>query len=66
MGKWIFDDVASLLHILLGVVAAKSEKQGKDIIGVYTLYQLAEREPMINKLGDFMEFGIGYAVGKEI
>lgn len=66
MGKWIFDDFFSLIHVGLGVVAAKATKEGKAIIGIYTVYQLTETEPILNKLGDITEFAIGYAIGKEL
>lgn len=66
MGRWVFDDIASFGHMLLGAVAAKS-MQGKEIAEVYTLYQLVSHDPSwMNKLGDFIEFGVGWAIGKEL
>lgn len=65
MGSWIFDDISSFAHLLLGVLARKSP-QGTIITGLYLTYQLVEIEPMKNKLGDLVEFGLGYAVGKDI
>ena len=66
MGKWIFDDVSSFGHILLGIVAAKSH-QGFNITAMYMLYQSVEKDPSwLNKAGDFLEFGLGYAIGKEV
>lgn len=51
----VFDDSLSYIHPVLGY-ASKSAP----ILGIaFVLYQLFEKEPMANKIGDFVEFGIG-------
>ena len=54
-----FDDPYSYLHPVMGFLA-RSGPLGNLILVGFVVYQLFEKEPMPNKIGDFVEFGIGY------
>lgn len=53
----VFDDSLSYLHPVLGYAS----KSAPILLIGFVIYQLFEKEPMANKIGDFLEFGIGYA-----
>ena len=67
----IFDDTSSVIHAVLGLATAILKKIGlgiasATIIVVYTVYQVLEREKDVNKLGDFIEFIVGYLIGEAL
>ncbi len=52
----VFDDSFSYIHPVVGYAAKSSPLL---LIG-FIAYQLFEKEPIASKLGDFVEFGLGY------
>jgi integral membrane sensor domain MASE1 len=59
-----FDDLASWFHAVLGFTASfLPASASAAVAGAYLLYQLWEREPLPNKIGDFGEYLIGYLAG---
>lgn len=59
----IFDDKRSIGHFILGAIAAVLGVASIIIIFIFVFYQKKEKEPDLNKLGDFIEFLLGYAYG---
>jgi len=66
----VFDGLTSLFHVVLGVLvrvlADFMPALSLIITAVYITYQALEKEPNINKLGDFIEFIAGYIIGEQI
>ena len=60
---YVFDDKKSIWHFMLGLVSAYFKALSIIIIFCYIIYQLREREKPESKLGDFIEFLLGYAYG---
>ncbi len=59
-----FDDVASYGHALLGFASVLLPSDvGSAVAFGFTLYQMAEAEPLADKVGDFAEFAGGCLVG---
>lgn len=58
----IFDDGFSYIHPLLGFVSKSTPVLGTLVMLGFVGYQLFEKEPLANKIGDFFEFGAGYVV----
>lgn len=63
MTEVAFDDKKSLLHFLTGIATARLGPAGILIIIIFVIYQKREREPYLNKLGDFIEFILGILAG---
>ncbi len=59
----VFDDLFSLFHFILGVVCANSPRLSLIIVPVFSIYQLLEKEDPCSKVGDFIEFLLGFLVG---
>jgi len=63
----VFDDWFSLLHFALGVLCVflkyVSVLLSVAVVATFTLYEWYEVEPEENRLGDFIEFLTGFAVG---
>ena len=59
---YIFDDKYSILHALLGALCALFIPYSIIIAITYLIYQIAEKERMVYKLGDVIEFLLGYYV----
>jgi len=60
--KWlIFEDKYSLVHALLGFLAGIGDSVAITLL--FVGYQLAEKEKERRKLGDFIEYGVGFAAG---
>jgi hypothetical protein len=60
----VYDDFYSFLHTIAGGIATYyGGTIGLFIVGAFTAYQAFEKEPMGNKAGDFVEFGIGLTSG---
>ena len=63
----IFDGLTSINHVAIGALtrflASYVPPLSLLIIVMYSAYQVLERELPINKLGDFIEFIIGYLIG---
>ena len=66
MKRAIFDDMRSLFHFFAGAISALLGIFSIIPIAIFTIYQLREEEEKINKLGDFVEFLLGYAYGLAI
>ena len=66
----VFDGLTSLFHVVLGVLvrvlADFMPALSLIITAVYITYQALEKEPSINKLGDFIKFIAGYIIGEQI
>ena len=59
----VFDDKKSILHFAAGAIAAMIGVFSIFLILIFVLYQIREKESDLNKLGDFIEFLLGYAYG---
>ena len=59
----VFDDKKSILHFAAGVIAAMTGVFSIFFILIFVLYQIREKESDLNKLGDFIEFLLGYSYG---
>ena len=59
----VFDDKKSFLHFAAGVIAAMTGVFSIFFILIFVLYQIREKESDLNKLGDFIEFLLGYSYG---
>jgi len=63
----VFDDWYSLLHVLAGALTATFLRifppTSLVIVITFTAYQVHEKEKELSKLGDFIEFIIGYLLG---
>ena len=66
----VYDDIYSIIHTVLGGVSGFMLKHNPiytlAVISLFTAYQLREREKIKSKLGDFIEFGIGFIIGSII
>ena len=67
----VFDDINSFIHLVLGFLVVALRRLGLGIVSiaiivVYTAYQVLEKEKSLNKLGDFIEFLIGYILGESV
>lgn len=59
----IFDDKKSWWHAFLGVISGLVPFFGILILTIYIFYQIREKEDFIAKLGDFIEFLVGWVYG---
>ena len=59
----VFDDKKSIFHFAAGAIAAMTGVFSIFLILIFVLYQIKEEESDLNKLGDFIEFLLGYAYG---
>ncbi len=59
----VFDDKKSLFHFAAGVIAAMIGVDSIIFIALFVFYQIREKENDLNKLGDFIEFLLGYSYG---
>jgi len=59
---YIFDDKYSILHALLGALCALFIPYSIIIAITYLIYQIAEKERLVYKLGDVIEFLLGYYI----
>ena len=63
----VFDGLTSIPHVMLGlltrILAEFIPTLSLIITAVYITYQALEKEPSMNKLGDFIEFITGYIIG---
>jgi len=57
---YIFDDKWSYLHFFLGALTAFFMPFSIPFVAIYLIYQIAERERYVYKLGDVIEFLLGY------
>jgi len=57
---YIFDDKCSILHALLGALCALFIPYSIVFAVIYLVYQIAEKERLVYKLGDVIEFLLGY------
>ena len=62
----IFDDKRSLFHFFAGAISALLGIFSIIPVLIFIIYQLLEEEEKINKIGDFVEFLLGYAYGLAI
>ncbi len=63
----LFDDASSFVHMLMGAALPFLKKDAAIAVWIgFAAYQLTEAEPLENKLGDFAEFGIGWAGSRAI
>lgn len=65
--KYVFDDVSSVIHVLLGI-AINALKHISPLVSVtaivlFTIYEVREREKGIKTMGDFIELIIGVLIG---
>ena len=63
---YVFDDKLSFIHVLLGFMAGVASRISAIlsimlVVG-YIVYQIAEQERGESKLGDFIEFILGYII----
>jgi len=63
---FIFDDKKSFLHFAAGVIAAMTGVFSIFFILIFVLYQIKEEENDLNKIGDFIEFLLGYSYGLSV
>jgi len=67
----IFDDYKSFFHTIYGVIngilLASNDYVAVALayimFVVFLVYQLVEKENIYNKIGDFIEYGIGLGIG---
>ena len=59
----VFDDKKSLFHFAAGMIAAMTGVASIIFIALFVFYQIREKENDLNKLGDFIEFLLGYSYG---
>ena len=59
----VFDDKKSIFHFITGVITAMTGVFSIFLILIFVLYQIREKESDLNKLGDFIEFLLGYSYG---
>ena len=59
----VFDDKKSLFHFAVGAIAAMIGVASIIFIALFVFYQIREKENDLNKLGDFIEFLLGYSYG---
>jgi len=59
----VFDDKKSLFHFVAGMIAAMIGVASIIFIALFVFYQIREKENDLNKLGDFIEFLLGYSYG---
>lgn len=57
---YIFDDWKSYVHAVFGALCAVFLPYSIILAVIYLVYQIAEKERMVYKLGDVIEFLIGY------
>ena len=62
----MFDDLYSILHTLMGIIAGIFPIQGISLTMLYIAYQYFEKEKWIFKRGDFVEYAIGVVIGAVI
>ena len=55
-----FDDQSSYWHAIMGGLVYRIPAVGPVAVFLYIAYQLAEKEPLPNKIGDFAEFACGW------
>ena len=60
---YVFDDKKSLFHFVAGMIAAMIGVTSIIFIALFVFYQIREKENDLNKLGDFIEFLLGYSYG---
>jgi len=68
MKRYVFDDWKSWVHFIAGAVSVLLSKLGLWPVGVAVLgfflwYQLREKENPEKKIGDFVEYLTGVALG---
>jgi len=70
MGHAVFDDIYSVGHAALGFAARflawRTPYASAVLIIVYIIYEVLELEKKANKLGDFVEFLLGYVLADVI
>lgn len=63
----VFDDVKSIIHFLVGlttsVLRCYIPLLSLAIIALYIMYEVEERDSELNRLGDFVEFVMGFLAG---
>ena len=59
----VFDDKKSIFHFAVGAIAAMTGVFSIFLILIFVLYQIKEKENDLNKIGDFIEFLLGYSYG---
>ena len=66
--KIVFDDFKSIIHVLLGIITKLIGKSfpplALALIIVFTVYEVLEKDSPENRLGDFIEYLIGYIIGE--
>jgi len=66
----VFDDWKSFIHAVLGFTAEVTKHVCPaipiTIVIAFTAYQVRERENPLKKLGDFIEFILGWLVGNAL
>jgi len=60
---YIFDDNRSIIHFCLGIIASIIPILNIIIVLSFIIYQLFEEEYALYKLGDFIEFIMGFIAG---
>jgi len=58
----IFDDLKSIGHLLLGAITPLFNGLGYIIFLIFLIYQIFEKEDVYHKLGDFIEYLIGFII----
>jgi len=58
----IFDNLKSIVHLLLGVITPLLDGLGYIIFLIFLIYQIHEKEDVYHKLGDFIEYLIGFII----
>jgi len=59
----IFDDLKSIIHFLLGLIVPIVPILNIIIILVFIVYQIKEDEILLYKIGDILEFILGFVTG---
>jgi TctA family transporter len=59
----LYDDYASVFHTGLGFVAGYVPILAPVIVLAFIAYQILEDENLDNKIGDLIEFFVGYILG---
>ncbi len=63
----VFDDWKSIIHFLYGIFVSfilfLCPPAGLFLLFIFIIYEIGEKEPLENKIGDFIEFGLGLFIG---
>ena len=67
----VFDDLNSFVHMVFGFVAGFATATyaafiAPVIVTVYIAYETSEHEEEVNRIGDFVEFIVGYILGLSV